>query len=353
MTLAYPVVRQIKALGAAFGIVLLVGCHQRSQQNTSTSGTPSGAVQTTSDFAPKPSLKRQHTLHLTVIAKGINNPFWQSVKRGALDAGKRLQATIQWSESSPLGQSDHDGSQLKLLTAAIEHKADGILLAPCNRNILAAAINQTLATHTPLVLCDTEGDSQHRIPVVATDNQKGGAIAAARLGAIAGAVGTVGVVPVQPNSLATQARELGFEEGLHQKFPTVKVVKSRYGYSDLRKSQSATEAMLQAHPEISAVFCPTEATTRGVLEALRKHNLAGKVKLVGFGSPEVMGSNLKNNAIDALLVQNPYQIGFKGIEALVQRKDGVPVPTTIDSGVAVVTKDNLNATLNHTTTNLK
>ena len=66
-----------------------------------------------------------------------------------------------------------------------------------------------------------------------------------------------------------------------------------------------------------------------------------EIKLVGFDTSKALLDGLNAGEIDALVAQNPYQMGYEGVKAVVLNIQGKPVPKKIDTGVMLVTKDSL------------
>ena len=99
--------------------------------------------------------------------------------------------------------------------------------------------------------------------------------------------------------------------------------------------------MLDKLKEADGIFCSNEPTTFGMLLALRQNNLAGSKKFVGFDTSPALVEGLKRGEIQALVAQNPKKMGREAVQALVARMKGETVNAVIDSGAAVVTKENL------------
>jgi ribose transport system substrate-binding protein len=89
------------------------------------------------------------------------------------------------------------------------------------------------------------------------------------------------------------------------------------------------------------VFCPNESTTFGMLLALQKAGLAGKVKLVGFDSSEKLQRGLEDGHLSALVLQDPFNIGYVAVKTMVGHLRGEKVETRIDTGATLVTKENM------------
>jgi ribose transport system substrate-binding protein len=142
-------------------------------------------------------------------------------------------------------------------------------------------------------------------------------------------------------SASTGQREAGFLEAI-KKFPDIHViVDNRYSGTTAREAQSTALKMLDKLKEADGIFCPTEPSTLGMLLALKRNNLAGSKKLVGFDTSPGLMEGLKKGEIQALVVQNPKKMGHEAVKALVTKMKGETVPTVIDTGAAIITKENL------------
>jgi ribose transport system substrate-binding protein len=100
--------------------------------------------------------------------------------------------------------------------------------------------------------------------------------------------------------------------------------------------------MLDQLTQADGIFCPNESTTMGMLLVLRQNNLVGKVHFVGFDATPTLIDALKKGEIDALVSQNPTRMGYLGVKTCVEAIKGEKVDEKIDSGVQLITRDNLN-----------
>ena len=140
---------------------------------------------------------------------------------------------------------------------------------------------------------------------------------------------------------STGRREAGFLEAI-KKFPDIQVIlDNRYSGTTISEAQSAALTMLDKLKEADGIFCTNEPSTLGVLRALRQNNLAGTKKLVGFDTSPALVEGLKSGEIQALVAQNPKKMGREAVQALIAIMKGETVHAVIDTGAAVVTKENL------------
>jgi ribose transport system substrate-binding protein len=313
--------------------LLAAGCSNQTAENAATPAPAASAAGVT----PAPDGK---AMTVAVIPKGLTHVFWQSVKAGAEKAGQEDNVTIKW--DGPQKESD-TAQQIAIVENAINSKVDGIVLAPLDKAALVGVIGQAKAANVPLTIFDSAADTQDYVSFVATDNKKGGTIAAERMGQILSGKGKVAIIPVQPNSASTGDRESGFEEEIKAKYPGITVIRSTYGNSDRAISLKVTEDVLTAHPDIVGIFGPNESSTVGALQALKNRNQVGKIKLVGFDSTKQLEASLEKGEIDSIVLQNPFKMGYEGVKTIVDLKAGKTPKKRIDTGVGLMTKENMNS----------
>jgi len=111
--------------------------------------------------------------------------------------------------------------------------------------------------------------------------------------------------------------------------------------SDRAKSLAVAEDILTANPGIAAIFCSNESGSIGAVQGAKSHNLAGKVKIVGFDSSPTLIEDVQAGNIDSLVVQNPFRMGYMVVKSLIDKIHGQTPEKRIDTGATLVTADNL------------
>jgi ribose transport system substrate-binding protein len=309
---------------------LLVGCVAMMAVGCSTGSEP-----------PKAGADKK--LELAVIPKGTTHIFWKSIHAGATKAAQELgNVTINW--QGPVVEDDRE-SQIKLVETFIQKRVDGIVLAPLDDTALVAPVRAAKQAGIPVVIIDSNlAQADAYVSFVATDNYKGGMLAAERLAAVLGdAGGKVILLRYQVGSASTENREKGFLDGI-AKFPKIKVISdNQYSGATVETALTNAQTLLTKYGEgqVDGVFCPNESSTTGMLRALDTSGRAGKVKFVGFDSSPDLLAALKKGQLSGLVVQNPFKMGYEGVKAMVSHLRGQEVPKQIDTGVVVVTPENL------------
>ncbi len=277
---------------------------------------------------------------IAVIPKGTTHSFWNSVLAGAQKAAKENHVEIFW--TGPDREGDRE-KQIQIVEDFIVKKVAGIVLAPTDAAALVPVVERAAAAKIPVVIIDSDIETDKRVSFVATDNYAGGALAAGHMAKLLGGKGKVAVIKYMAGSASTTARERGFIETLKKEFPGIEVVEDRYGMDTVETALSAAEDVLTRHKELDGIFACNESTSRGVLRALESQGRADSVKMIGFDAADALIKGLESGRVEALIVQNPLAMGYIGVGSVVAAIKGQDVKKRIDTGVELVTKDRLNS----------
>jgi ribose transport system substrate-binding protein len=277
-------------------------------------------------------------LRIAVIPKGTTHIFWQSVRAGAEAAGQELGASIFW--NGPERESDRE-KQIQIIEDFIVSRVSAVVLAPLDKKALVPAVEKMHAAGVPCVIIDSAVDTDKILSFVATDNYRGGVIAARRMGRILGGAGRIVVVKYMPNSASTTNRENGFIDTIKKEFPGVQIVDAKYGMDTVETALQAVEDLLTKNTDLDGLYACNASTSVGALQGLRSQGRLGRVRMIGFDAEEALVAALESGRIDSLVVQNPYKMGYEGVKAAAAGVRGVRVPERIDTGVELVTGDRL------------
>ena len=294
--------------------------------------------------SPKPGGKGP--LKIAVIPKGTTHEFWKSVHAGAAKAAQEV-GGVELIWKRPLKEDDLK-SQIDIVESMIAQGVAGIVLAPLNDKALVNPVKAAVAAKIPVVIFDSDLQGKDYVSFVATDNKGAGAKAAEHLGKSLGGAGKVVVLRYQEGSASTAGREEGFLAAMRKSFTGITIVSdNQYGGATTESAFSAAENLLAAHKAaeggVTGVFCPNESTTFGMLLALQKAGLAGKIKLVGFDASEKLVQGVRDGQIDGLVVQSPFEMGEQAVRGVVGAIRGQPPKARIDTAARVVIKADLDS----------
>jgi len=280
---------------------------------------------------------------IPIIVKNTQSYFFQVMLAGARQAGKDL--AIDVPELGPTSFSDIAG-QIGILENAVANKANAIVIAPQEFNALGGPIAEAAKT-VPVVGTDSGAATDAFKSMLSTDNLQGGRDAADALAAAiekeyGAAEGDVALLVLIAGQSTLDQRAQGFKEQL-AKHPGLKLVAERLGDGQVTTALNTTTDILTSNPNLRGVFGSDLVTGAGAGQAIAENNLQGKVKLVSFDSDENLVEMLKNGVVSALVVQDPFRMGYDGVKTALAAVRGENVAKTIDTGVNVITLDNIDS----------
>ena len=282
---------------------------------------------------------------IAVIPKGTTHEFWKSIHAGAVKAQRELELEIIW--KGPL-KEDNREDQIALVENFISRGVTGIVLAPLDDTALRVPVASAQRSGIPVVIIDSDLQSEDYVSFVATDNYQGGRMAGAELSKRLNGSGKVIMLRYQEGSASTMKREQGFLDAIAEHSGIEVVSSNQYGGATTESAYQASENLLAPLKDangqltIQGIFCPNESTTFGMLRALQDAGLAGSVLFIGFDSSEKLVEALENDQLHGLVLQNPFKMGYLGVKTMVAHLNGQSVEKRIDTGVVLVTKDNMN-----------
>ena len=265
-----------------------------------------------------------------------NHDFWTSIVEGvemaAADYGVEL--TIMGPDSETEIER-----QNAMIEDAIKLKPDAIVLVPSDVKLTVSYAKRIEEAGIKLVLMDSVMDEELGLCVVATDNRDGGYKMGEYLKYYADERTKIGIVGHIPEASTAIEREQGVREGLGEY--AKRVVDVVYCDSDIAKGTAVTLEMLDRHPEIDMLVGLNEDSARGAAHALKERGIADKIRLIGFDSSMEQVRLLEEGVFNAIVVQKPFNMGYLGAEMAYKAVINEKIPESVDSGSALITKDNL------------
>lgn len=279
----------------------------------------------------------QHTVAL--VAKSTQTEFWLSVFAGAEAAATEynLKLTI----TGPETEEDYE-AQNRMVADAVAAGAEALVFSAIDYENNASAIDEAARAGVKIVAIDSSVASEMVSTYIGTDNYAAGRMAAqAALERVEGEL-TVGIVNYDISSANGQEREHGAVD-LLQESGRAEVVAVINTLAEAGQAKEDTEAMLDEHPEINVLLAFNEPTSVGAAEAVSALGLSESVFLVGFDSNVVTVDGLQEGSVDALVVQNPYAMGYLGVESAYKllAGQGDSLDKTVDTSTQVVDRENI------------
>ena len=275
---------------------------------------------------------------VAIVAKSTRTEFWLSVFAGAEAAATEY--NIELSITGPETEEDYE-TQNRMVADAVADGAEALVFSAIDYENNAAAIDAAAESGVRIVAIDSNVDSSAVQTYIGTDNYAAGQMAAqAALDGVEEQL-TVGIVNYV-SSANGQERERGAVDAFEQS-GRARVAAVINTLAEAARAQADTAAMLAEHPEINVLLAFNEPTSVGAADAVEGMGLAEEVFLVGFDSNVATIDGLQDGTVDALIVQNPYAMGYLGVESayrLLSGQGGSP-EATVDTSTRIVNRDNM------------
>jgi ribose transport system substrate-binding protein len=275
---------------------------------------------------------------IAVIPKATSHVFWVSVQAGALAAGQQLNVDVLW--NGPSAETEYS-RQIQIVDSMVARHVDGIAIAAAERKALVQAVERAVDAGMPVTVFDSGLDSEKYMTFIATNNYEGGQLGARELARQIGGKGEVALLMHAPGSQSTMDREKGFEDTITKEFPDIKIVARQFGQSDRAKARAAAENFLAGNPNLKGIFASAEPSSVGAALAIAARDAINKVACVGFDSSDTLIEDLKRGAIDALVVQDPFRMGFESVRTIVDKLNGQTPPKRVDLSAKVIRREDL------------
>ena len=242
---------------------------------------------------------------------------------------------------APAKEDDTNG-QMEVVRGLVAKGVDAICLAPIDSQALKRVVREANSQKIPVVIFDSGlGEGPEIVSYVATDNKHGGELAADRLAEVLGKKGNVIMMRYREGSESTEQREVGFLESI-AKYPDIKVLSSNQFGDSTPQTAMATgqQLLLQFRDQVNGIFAVCEPNCEGMLLALEKAELTGKVKFIAFDPSDALITALNKDFVHGIVLQDPVNMGYESVKAAIAHLEGKEVPKRVPTGEYVATPEN-------------
>jgi ribose transport system substrate-binding protein len=285
--------------------------------------------------------------NIALIIKATDSDFWQYVIIGGTNYGldNPDKAKVTW--YGPKSEADIE-KQVAIVEDIISKKPDAIVIASTSSDATVPALEKAIDQGIVVVTIDNKVNSDKIPAFLATNNKVGGALCADQLVANLKAKGvplkgTVGLISAMAGIQVLGDRDQGFRDRMKEIALDITVLETRFTDNDIAKSLAAAEDVDTSQGDkLIGIFADNNHTGDGAARMITERNLGDKLVAVAYDSDPEEVSALKTGALRALILQDPYGMGYKGCATAVTLLDGGTVPKYIDTGAVAVTQTNMN-----------
>jgi ribose transport system substrate-binding protein len=278
---------------------------------------------------------------IALVLKTLNSPFFNDMQRGAQAAATRLGVTLVVQAADREVDVDR---QMQIMENVIQTGVQAICLTPSGSKELVPAIVKANRANIPVVIVDTRLDKPtadaagaKTISFIGADNYEGGRVAASFIVLATKGHARVAVLEGIPGHDTGDSRVRGFKDGIKDT-AGVQIVASQTANWERDQGFNVFQNMLQAHPEIDAVFACNDMMALGAVEAIRAAGKTGSIKVVGFDAVDDARKAIAERTMVASVAQFPEEMGRMAIENAVHALRGEPIAADVRVRIELVTR---------------
>ena len=262
------------------------------------------------------------------------NSFMVKMREGAQKKADELGLAINFQDAA-----DDSATQSNQLANAAASGTGVVIINPTDSDAMASAVQQLVDEKIPVVAVDRAVNNAEVSSYIASDNVGGGKQAAKALSEAIHGEGEILVLQGKTGSSASRERGKGFDEGLKDN-PNIKVVAKQTAEFERAKGLDVTTNLLQAHPNVKAIFAENDEMALGAIEALGSK--AGKdVKVIGFDGAEDALKAIKDGRMYASIAQQPVKMAEQAVIEASKLLKGETATKKMQVEVVAATKENV------------
>jgi ribose transport system substrate-binding protein len=274
---------------------------------------------------------------IVIVTKALDSEFWQTLKNGAEEAA-RQHPDIELSVLAPEREINID-QQVSILEDQILKKVSALAVVPGGVAEVMPVLDKARAAGIPVLIVDNDTPWPGKLSYIGTDNRAGGKLAGDYMVKALGGHGKVAIIRGIMGVSSHEDRVAGFQEAIRQA-PGIQLVTIQPANSERALALTVMENILTSNPDLNAVFVTSDQMVLGAIEGVAAQHMTGKILVVGFDAGKEAVRAVKSGAINAVIAQYPANMGKQAVEAAIKAIRGEPVPKVIDTGTALVTKEN-------------
>lgn len=275
--------------------------------------------------------------HVVLIAQEVDNPYWRTVEKGARSAAKKYGVNLEYVGPIRINQKE----QIEFIDKAIASKVDGILLQGSDDEEFLLAIQKAKQQGIPVFTVDTDSSVDKRKAYVGTDNYHSGQILGNLIARSIKGKGEIGIIIGSQSALNHELRLQGILSIL-KKYPEIKVQDIKTSNISQFQAAQQAEKMLKNDPGIQVIVGTSALDGVGIVQAVKGLN-RNDVKVFGFDDLPETRKAIAAGSIEAVIVQEPYKMGFESIKLLNQFFKGEKIPQNTFTKIQVLDRTGIKA----------
>lgn len=290
--------------------------------------------------------KGEKPYEIAVIIKATDSDFWQYLLVGANNYAKEHPDLVKVTTYGPPSEADI-AEQVAILENVVSTNPDGIVIASTSSDATIPALEDAYDRGIAVITVDNKVNTDKVHSFLATDNTVGGGMAAEKMveylkKAGRPLTGKVGIVSAMAGVQVLTDRDNGFKNRLKELAPDIEILNTRYVDNDIVKALGVTEDLITTHgKDLIGIFGDNNHSADGVARAITEQGLKDQIVVTAYDSDPEEVAAVRAGVIKAIMVQDPYGMGYKGVDSAVKVIEGGTLPAYVDTGVTAVEQHNV------------
>ena len=279
--------------------------------------------------------KKQTTIiRIGYSTPALTNQYWNRVSSGIKEEAKKNGVEVIVADA----QGD-SGKQLSDVEDLVQKRVAAILISPWDTDTAASCIKKANRAKIPVIVVDIGTSGGEYAAFIISDNREGGRMAGRYIAEKLGGKGKVVHIQCQLGARNAQMRGEGFEEIMKQKGIAIAAKQPADSRRDL--GMTVMENILQANPDVNAVFAQNDEMALGALRAIETSGKKGKILIVGFDGNDDALKAVQDGGMAATIGQQPEEMGRIALQTALKVIKHEPVKKEIFVPVKLITKETL------------
>ncbi|WP_374717524.1 sugar-binding protein [Neobacillus sp.] len=280
--------------------------------------------------------------HFVLIPEELDNDYWRLVEEGARAAAKKYDVLLEYTGPRQANFDDH----LKTIEMSAAAKVDGIMTQGLSDEQFSPLINRIVEKGIPVITVDTDAANSKRLAYIGTDNYYSGFLAGKALIADTNGQANVAIITGSFNKNHQRQRVQGFKDAIQSEKGIRIVAIEESQISRVRAFEKAYQ-ILQEHPEVTAFFGTSALDGIGVAEVVEKFNKQKQIYIIGFDLLKETQKYIRKGTIQATVVQEPFEMGYRAVKMMIELREGKKVPSIIHTATRILRKNDLPPYMNN------
>ncbi|MCD6159702.1 MAG: D-ribose ABC transporter substrate-binding protein [Kosmotoga sp.] len=238
----------------------------------------------------------------------LNNPFFVTLRDGAQDMANKLGVELIVADAQ-----DNPAKQLSDIEDFIQQRLNLIIINPTDSDAIVTAVEEANDAFIPVITVDRASNGGLVVCHIASDNVAGGRMAGELVASLLKGEGNVVELEGIVGTSAARDRGAGFEEAIAN-YPGIKLVAKQTANFNRAEGLTVMENILEAHPDIDAVFAQNDEMALGAIEAIKSAGLLDKIIVVGFDAIDDAVAAVQKGEMTATIAQQPYKMGELAVQ---------------------------------------